>query len=164
MIFVTVGGQKGFERLVSCVDEWAHERHLPRNAVFAQIGRTDAIPKHIDSTAGLDPAAYRELFARAEVVLAHAGMGTILTALDLRKPLLVMPREASRDEHRNDHQLATARQLESLIRLQVAWNEYELRAWLDRLSSVRPPVSSGDGMRRLVAYLKTFIEGEGASD
>lgn len=158
LIFVTVGGQKAFDRLVTCIDEWATERALPSDAVFAQIGRTDAVPRHIESAPTLEPAAYREIFGRADVVLGHAGMGTILTALDLGKPLLVMPREAARGEHRNDHQLATARQLETLIGLQVAWGEKELRQWLERLSEVRTPTHSGKSADRLASYLKAFME------
>ena len=43
----------------------------------------------------------------AAAIVAHAGMGTILTALETGKRLLVMPRRAALGEHRNDHQLAT---------------------------------------------------------
>ena len=51
-------------------------------------------------------------------IVAHAGMGTILTALEIGKPLLVMPRRAALGEHRNDHQLATARRFADLGELQ----------------------------------------------
>ena len=39
-------------------------------------------------------------------------MGTILTGLDLGKPVVVVPRLAACGEHRNDHQLATVEKLQ----------------------------------------------------
>ncbi len=159
MIFVTVGGQKSFDRLVDCVDAWAAERDLGRGEVLAQIGRTDRTPAHIDSVASLGPAEYRQAFLGADLVVAHAGMGTILTALDLGKPLLVMPRRAELGEHRNDHQLATARQLEELVQLAVAWDEAGLRARLADPSSIPAPCPASESRRRLVAFVRDFIGG-----
>jgi len=64
-------------------------------------------------------------------VIAHAGMGTILSALQFGRPLIVMPRLAQFGEHRNDHQLATARRLSELDRVDVAFDEAELLGRLD---------------------------------
>ncbi len=58
----------------------------------------------------------------ATAIVAHAGMGTILTALEMGKPLLVMPRRAALGEHRNDHQLATASRFAELGRVKVAFS------------------------------------------
>ena len=69
----------------------------------------------------------------ADAIVAHAGMGTILTALELGKPLLVLPRRASLGEHRNEHQLATARRFADTGRLAVAFDESELAQRLDEL-------------------------------
>src|SRR5262249_19256768 len=109
MIFVTVGVQLPFDRLVRAVDEWAGERR--RTDVFAQIGPSDYQPRHIEFSPFVDPPEFRRLVEAADVLVAHAGMGSIITALELGKPLLVMPRRADYGEHRNDHQLATARHM-----------------------------------------------------
>ena len=61
-------------------------------------------------------------------------MGTILTALELGKPLLVMPRRAALGEHRNDHQLATVRRFAELGSVEVALDESELALKLDDLA------------------------------
>jgi UDP-N-acetylglucosamine transferase subunit ALG13 len=56
-----------------------------------------------------------EFQARARnssAIVSHAGIGSVLTAMEHGKPLVVMPRRADLREHRNDHQLATARWLE----------------------------------------------------
>ena len=43
-----------------------------------------------------------------QVVIAHDEMGSIITALEMGKPIVVMPRRAELGEHRNDHQVAAA--------------------------------------------------------
>jgi len=135
MIFVTVGAQMPFDRLVRAVDAWASIGS--RERVLAQIGRGEYRPKHLEYVAFLDPPAFRETLAKAHAVVAHAGMGTIITALELRKPILVMPRRGDLGETRNDHQLATARRLHALGLVEVALNEAELCSRLDEF--VRQP-------------------------
>ena len=49
------------------------------------------------------------------------------------KPILVLPREAARDETRNDHQIATARAFAGFDGVLVAWTDDEVRAQLDDL-------------------------------
>jgi len=93
------------------------------------------------------------------MILAHAGMGTILTAVDLGKPILVMPRRADQGEHRNDHQLATARQLQDVLGLCVAWDEDELRDWLERLDEVSPSKSDGSSHAQLISFVRDFLGG-----
>src|SRR4051794_31546743 len=89
VIFVTVGAQMPFDRLVQCVDRWAqsHDRH----DVFAQIGSGSQRPGYIRWAEFLNPSEFRQHVAQANVVVAHAGMGSIITALELGKPILVMP-------------------------------------------------------------------------
>ena len=112
MIFLTVGTQLPFDRLVGAVDAWA-ARH-PAAAIFGQIadpGPAGFRPKNFDWVADLDPAAFEARFRGASHIVGHAGMGTIIGALGAGKPLLVMPRRAYLGEQRNDHQFATVQRL-----------------------------------------------------
>lgn len=108
MIFLTLGTQLPFERLVKALDEVAPRLDEP---VFGQIGNSPVAPQHFESTAFLAPQAFRERFAAARVIVGHAGIGTILSGLKAEKPLVLMARRAALGEHRNDHQMATAAQL-----------------------------------------------------
>lgn len=130
MIFVTVGSQMPFDRMVKAVDSWAARN--PSHPVFAQIGRTDFKPKNIEFCEGLAPAEFRRRVASAELIVAHAGMGSVLTALEFSKPLVLVPRRGDLRETRNDHQLATARWLAGKPGIEVAKDESELDALLDR--------------------------------
>lgn len=129
MILVTVGAQMPFDRLIAAVDHWAELSGC--TDVFAQIGNTEFRPQHIRWTDFVKPDQFRELVESADAVVAHAGMGSVLTALELGKPIIVMPRRGALHETRNDHQVATARQLGSQNLVSVAWDEYELVEKLD---------------------------------
>lgn len=134
MIFVTVGAQMAFDRMVRAVDEWAQA--AGRSDVFAQIGPTDYTPKHIEYVDFLEPPQFAERARAARVIVAHAGMGSIITALTLGKPILVMPRRGDLRETRNDHQLATAKRLGELGKVAVAMDEGELVERLGRLDEL----------------------------
>ena len=90
-------------------------------------------------------------------------MGTILTALELGTPIVVMPRRAALGEHRNDHQLATARRFAEQGSIGVAFDEAELHAALDALggngSAGRPRIGRhAEGP--LIDALRAFIAGD----
>lgn len=156
MIFVTVGTDMPFNRLIRVVDEWAQE--MDRRDVFAQIGATEWHPEHIAWSRFLQPCEYAQRFSGADVVVAHAGMGTILSALQWGKPILVMPRRASLGEQRNEHQLATARRLAELGKIHVAMDGTQLRTQLDCLDELRAQELIGPfASESLITALRDFI-------
>jgi UDP-N-acetylglucosamine transferase subunit ALG13 len=157
VIFVTVGAQMAFDRLIRTVDDWALRRQ--RDDVFAQIGPTELKTRHIATTRFIDPQEFRRRVGEARIVIAHAGMGSIITALELGKPILVMPRRGDLYETRNDHQIATARQFQRSGRIAVAMNEPELMDKLDMLDVMNaadpvPPQASP----QLIAVVRGFLE------
>lgn len=159
MIFVCVGTQLAFDRLIVAVDQWAGAE--PGREVFAQIGPSRLRPRHIQHAEFVSPKECSERMTGADAVVAHAGIGTILTALELGKPLLVMPRRAEFGEHRNDHQLATARRFAELGSVSVAFDETELASRLDELDQVtaRPQIGAC-APEGLLAALRAFIIGQ----
>lgn len=128
-IFVTVGTDLPFDRLVEAIDQWAPDH--PESEVFAQIGNTNYKPKNVSYSKFLEPEEFKNRLTSSDLILSHAGMGTILSSLQYNKPLLVMPRIASLGEHRNEHQLATAKYLKKLNKVSVANNESELLEMLE---------------------------------
>jgi UDP-N-acetylglucosamine transferase subunit ALG13 len=137
VIFLTVGTQLSFDRLVSTVDSWAggagHED------VFAQIGPNTSTPRHLEWVSWLDPAGFRRKVQEASLIISHAGMGSVLTALEFNKPIIVLPRKSALGEHRNDHQLATAKWLAQEGRVSVAMDEDDLTRMLDSRDGCAPP-------------------------
>ena len=110
MIFVTVGGMRPFERLVIAMDRLAGELD---EEVIVQLGSTDYEPENCNHFRFMAADEMEELYGRARVVVCHAGIGSILTALKHSKPLVLVPRMKRYGEHIDDHQLEIAREMES---------------------------------------------------
>lgn len=157
MIFVTVGTELPFNRLVRVVDDWAREHR--RTDVFAQIGQTEWRPAFIPSAQFLDPREFNQWFGRATTIVAHAGMGTILSALRYEKPILVMPRRAALGEQRNDHQMATVKRLLELGKINVAEDELALRLRLEGLDQLQARGSAGPfASPTLLSAVREFVQ------
>lgn len=155
MIFLTVGTQLPFDRLVSAVDDWAATAAVP---VFAQTAAGAYVPRHCEHADYIEPARADELFRKSDLIVSHAGMGSILTALKYRKRILILPRKASLGEHRNEHQLATARWLSRRPGVFVA----EEAADIVRLLGSRQVLQGGDAISDyadpdLLAKLRDFV-------
>lgn len=161
MIFLTVGTQLPFDRLAGAVNRWAGMH--PGHEVIAQVGPTEMAFSSMRCERFLSPGSFEELFGSADLIVAHAGMGTILSAAERRKPLLVMPRRASLGEHRNEHQMATATRLESRLGLTVAWEENEVAGKIDSLlaqGAEGAPVVSATPDRSLLSFVRAFVFGD----
>lgn len=156
MILVTVGTQMPFDRLVGAMDRWAACH--PEVKVVAQTGGGACHPASLEAFDFLAPDRLDRLQHEAELIVSHAGMGTILSVGMLGKPLVIMPRSFARGEHRNDHQAATARRFEDRPGIHVAWEEKDLHALLDR----RHELAASSGLSphaspELLAALGGFI-------
>jgi UDP-N-acetylglucosamine transferase subunit ALG13 len=130
-IFVTVGTQLPFDRLVTAVDSWAGQNL--QTDIFAQVGEGGMLPFNLDSQARLTMKEFARQVADADLLISHAGMGSIITALDLGKPIIILPRLAVQGEHRNDHQLATANKFADIDGIHLAHNENEIASCIERV-------------------------------
>jgi UDP-N-acetylglucosamine transferase subunit ALG13 len=164
MILVTVGTQLPFDRLVAAVDGWA--AYAGRTDVFMQTGNGSYCPKQSDHAGFLAPAEFEKKVQDSKLIIAHCGMGSILTALELSKPAVVLAREARYGEHRNDHQLATAEKFRGMPNIFVASRESEVPKLIEEALSTSvsrdnslPPVAS----REFISTVASFIENTGIS-
>lgn len=137
MIFVTVGSMFPFDRLIRSVDELVRDKVIT-DPVEAQIGDGSYEPKHMPFDRFLSKPEYEAKLQRAEMIIAHAGAGTIALALAHHKPLLVLPRQAKFAEHVNDHQIPTARKFAELEHVLVAHQAEDLATQLPQLRAFRP--------------------------
>lgn len=136
MIFITAGTQESFDRLIKVADELADL--LPDVPIVAQALASTYRPNNVRVINFVTPVEFENYIKNASLVISHAGMGTIISALVHQKPIIVMPRLLKFKEHRNEHQLATALKLDQLQYINVAYNEKELlekvlAMWPDKL-------------------------------
>lgn len=116
-IFVTVGTTR-FDRLIETIfDEESDvlsilEKDFHVKRLILQAGQSP-MPATLPSTSiQIDAYPYKNSIAddiqRADLVISHAGAGTILQTLEAQKPLLVVVNE----KLMNNHQLEIAHQME----------------------------------------------------
>lgn len=156
MIFLTVGTQFPFDRLVKAVDE-AMDRGAVSEKIFAQVADSGYRPRNFEAVPYMEKDAFDRHISEASCVISHAGMGAITTALDNRKPLLVMPRLKRYREVVNDHQMAIAQAYERLGHLLVAYHQEEV---FEKIKSLRDfvPVERENTAAAVVQRISDFIE------
>ena len=140
MIFCTIGTQAPFDRFVKIVDEVAAQLD---EEIVAQVYKSGYQAKNIKMIDFLPPDEFNTLFDKARLIVAHAGMGTIISAMRKHKPIIIFPRIAALGEHRNEHQLATAQKMKELGYVYVANSSEELKELLTR-SDLKPLHELGD--------------------
>ena len=155
MMFLTVGTQFPFDRLVKSVDD-AIERGDTQEQVFAQIGDSSYQPRNFKSVKALNKESFDRHFREASRIIGHAGMGTISLAMQHDKPLLVMPRRKRYGEVVNDHQVDIAEKFAQLGHVLVAHGPDELPEMLTRLRTFVPAPRAVDCsavIDRIAAFL-----------
>ena len=150
MIVLTVGGQLPFDRLVAMADKAVG---ASGEGGFAQIGAGDVIPAHMDHARFLPKDAFFARARAARLLIGHAGIGTILTALEAGKPLLMMARQAALGEHRNDHQRATLVRFAEVPGIYPFAAASELAELLVRKDLVAPGAEPSPARARLCQFL-----------
>lgn len=156
MIFVTVGTQFPFDRLIRAIDKLVDTNQLEEE-VFGQVGRRAYRPRNFRYVESVKKQQYDEYISAATSIISHAGMGTITVALDNRKPLLVMPRLKEYGEAVNNHQCMIAEQFAKMRHLLMAWNEDELAERIRDLKNFKP-TSRTSQASILAARISRFLD------
>lgn len=157
-VFVTVGSMLPFDRLVQAMDAWALAN--PQARVFAQIGESVLRPTHIDFRTFVDPFEFRRHFTSCDLVVSHVGMGTVITASECGKPLVMLPRRPELGEVTSNHQLATSKWLEGRTGIRIVQSEQELAQAISQHAGIEGVAQIETGTKAgLVAALRQFIAG-----
>ena len=108
-VFVTVGSARGFpfSRMLDAV-----KRVIPEGCTVTwQIGDADgtALPgRHLQE---MTPGQVRTAIETSDVVISHAGTGSVVSCLEAGRCPVIIPRSAEHGEHVDDHQ----RELASML-------------------------------------------------
>jgi UDP-N-acetylglucosamine transferase subunit ALG13 len=157
MIFITVGTQLPFDRLIKHVNEW-NMQNANDIDIIAQVGNSDYKPSNMVVHKNIEPTLFEKNIIECDVLISHAGMGSILTALRMNKPIIIFPRRASLKEHRNDHQLATSKSFSDVEGIYVAYSENELFELLNRIDELKSgALNESSEYKRLKTNLAKII-------
>jgi len=154
LIFVTCGTHTmQFNRLLEMVDSLIEKKKIA-GKVVAQIGNSTYNPKHYEFYKFVDDKKMAELTSKADIIISHAGAGSVITALSHRKKLIVVPRLKKYGEHVDDHQLDLAAELERGGKLLAAKSKEELAVAISKMKSFKPKLGSSKAlMENLGKYI-----------
>ena len=104
MILVTLGTQKEpFTRLLDYI-----EKSKIKDEIIVQAGYTKFDSKKMKIFDFISYDEMEEYINKCDVVITHAGTGSVLTPLKKGKKVIICPRLAKYHEHVDDHQVELA--------------------------------------------------------
>jgi UDP-N-acetylglucosamine transferase subunit ALG13 len=105
MILVTLGTQdKPFTRLIQFIEDLKSSGKIA-DEVIVQSGFTPFSSNHLNVQAYYSQIELDALRDKADLIITHAGVGSILDALKYHKKVIAVARLKHYGEHTNDHQL-----------------------------------------------------------
>lgn len=110
MVLLSVGTQKQqftrlFELVLNCEE-------LKKEKIISQSGYTKFEDNRIESFDFISLEKMDEYMEKADLVICHGGVGTILSAIMKGKKVIAIPRLAKYGEHINNHQIEICEELE----------------------------------------------------
>lgn len=104
MILAALGTQDfQFDRLLKEIDSLIEEKFI-LDEVFAQIGYSSYIPLNFKFSKFVDAQKFNELIEKSDLIITHAGTGTIINSIKKGKKVIAVPRMKEFNEHVDNHQ------------------------------------------------------------
>lgn len=143
-LFVPLGTQKfPFNRLIEALNGLVDKGLYKPGEIVMQSSIYEVKPKFTHYE--LIPAAqFDELIDKAELVITHSGVNSIISCMKRKKPLIIVPRLKKYGEHVDNHQVEIAELMkqkfdvvvvEDLSKLEDAIEEakqHEYKPWVSR--------------------------------
>jgi beta-1,4-N-acetylglucosaminyltransferase len=159
MIFVTVGNHfQEFERLLRKVDEIAPR--IP-NEIVIQKGYSKYVPRNTKYFDFVPMNGATKYIQRSDLVISHAGIGTIILCKENGIPLIIFPRRKKYGEHGTDHQMEIAKVLEERgdKNIYIVYEENQLEEKIIEVVKKKEIVQAENrGRENLIKAIKNFIE------
>lgn len=149
--FVSVGNaRQPFSRLLAGVAAAAARMPAP---VIVQHGHTPFLFEGLTGRAFMPMDAFAALLGQSDLVILHAGAGSILQAIDAGKCPVVMPRRSAEGEHIDDHQCELARAFAKRGLVELAMEVRDLEPAIERALAREAQTSRkhDDRLSRLLA-------------
>lgn len=121
MIFVTTGTQFPFDRLLSFVGECAA---VNKKHIVAQTGNAEFRSQNMELHPYLESKKYTKHLEKAEVIIGHVGTGKMIDAQKYGIPGILMPRRFELNEHKSEHQVATAEHFKEKIGIYTVEDQF----------------------------------------
>ena len=131
-IFVPLGTQKfPFRRLIVALNNLIRKGvYSPDNIVMqSTIYDIEPLFNHV----GLIPVSeFNSYMQNADLVITHAGVNSIITCMQMGKPLLVVPRLQKYGEHVDNHQVEIAYLMEEKYNVLVVYDMDNIEMMIEK--------------------------------
>lgn len=105
MILILLGTQdNSFHRLLEEVQALIDKKVITEKVVV-QAGRTKYESKDMEIHSLMPEEELKEIMKKADLVITHGGVGSIVMALKMEKKVIAVPRLSEFGEHINNHQI-----------------------------------------------------------
>ncbi len=151
MIFGVVGTLP-FDRFVHMLDDYA--THHPSERVVIQTARSNYQPRTAEHFTFESRDRILDLYKQADVVVAHAGMGTIIDVSSTGRLLVLVPRLSRLREHVDDHQIEIAMHLNRACGVPIVEDRAQLENAIRYARPVSFPQADGQLPSRIAEYLR----------
>ncbi|WP_079474713.1 PssE/Cps14G family polysaccharide biosynthesis glycosyltransferase [Marinococcus halophilus] len=157
MILVVLGTHElPFPRILHEVEALIKEGYIQDN-VIVQNGNTNFESAHMTLRRFIPSEEMEKLFQEAEIVISHAGTGSVTTALKYYKKTIVVPRLKKHGEHNDDHQLQLTESFTSKGHVISMTGEKTLKQAMEELTLFEPtPFHTGN--EQMLKTIKNYID------
>lgn len=155
LLFATVGATLPFPRLEDAIVKLKRAGRLPEQVIL-QVGRSKQKHPPVEGLQIVEDIPFgelQELLRRADVVVCHAGTGSILTALAKSCGVVAMPRSIKMGDHYDNHQDEIAGVFASRNLIQTAHDSESLFNALQQARTA-PRYKARMNHSRLMAFLE----------
>ena len=159
MILVILGTQnKTFERLLKAIDKQIELGNI-NDEVIVQAGQTIYESKNMKIIDFIPMDKFDGLIEKADIVISHGGVGTILKALRKNKKVIAIPRLAKYKEHVNDHQKQIVNEFAKNGHVLKCENLNKLDEVLEEVKNFKPAPYVGNN-KLMLEIIESFIDGD----
>lgn len=153
MILVLTGTSSwDFSRLIKEMDRIAG---ILKEEVVMQISQSDYHPINTCFFNTVSNEELDRLLSESRIVISHAGIGSIVSAIKHKKPLILVPRRKIFGEHFDDHQIDIAKEVEKKSSIKVIWDIEELESTITNKCPIQPAQCMENSL--LISNLHQFL-------
>lgn len=157
MILILLGTfQIEFKRPLIEIEKLCIQNNLTEELIV-QCGHTKYTSPYFKMLPFIEPAALDLLYDKARIIITHAGTGSIIKGLKMRKKVIAIARLRKFGEHIDDHQLEILTEFATSGYL-LPWNENDsIKQILLKAEHFKPMVYVSR-KENILNYLQNYID------
>ena len=157
MILVLLGTQNNdFSRLLEAVQENINNKTI-NEEVIVQAGFTKFNSKDMKIFSLIDKEEIGKLQDKADLIITHGGVGSIVSSLKKGKKVIVVPRLKRYGEHVNNHQIQIARKYSEQGYVKYVINERNLGKVIKSMADFQPK-SYENQESKIISIIENYID------